>query len=648
MYRHRDNRNKGQNVTDIRKPERSHGFSGSRLSKTDFSNIHIPRSKRGIKIFSALVAVAVMALLLGGGYLLLLRNEAARSTNALFEGLSTMVYGPFAPSNPSQNAGENQGAVPPKYGFNFLGILPIFRDIPTGFADMQKFAGLLVQTQVSLTELRSTGLSLFLDGRGSQLLAQLSNLDTDLKGLSSTGDSIRNIASEFSALTPDAATNYFSTGADLQRETDALDSLIALLGQPNSHILVLFENTDIQRPGGGRISAYADATISNGSMIGFTVSDINSLQAYDQKVVPPMQLQTVETSWKLRDLDWFPDFPTSAAKIISRIEEAEQFQGSPQTYVGAIAVSPRVVQDMVNVLGPVQLANGKNVTAVNFNTEVTQLGYVNFLNQFLTAVEKRASDLSGDEKANMLGVASDWIANRDVRVYFSDPKLEGLVNQYDLGGQTYTTMSGYVGDYLSVVHTDIGGGSIIPDSLSLNSSIGTDGTVSNDLSITRRNQNPYVNQEYFQVMVPSGSKLVSVIGNTHNTITPLMNYKQSGYIEDPDIVNIEATREVDPDSLAESYSIPGHEVFGFWFSLPPGATGTVSVTYDSPQISLESGESYQFVIERQPGENANIIYSVQAPQGWQWQQANDPMYLYSSENLPGRTTLNINLVKNGS
>jgi hypothetical protein len=638
--------NNEPSINDIRKPEKPRGLKDGWSRKSDLSSIHVPRSDRGLKMLAALGAVVVIVAILGGGYLFLLREEATKSTNSLFESLSSMVYGPFSPENSVQSVQSvGQSIAPSGYEVSLLNAIPLLKNVPVGFSDMQKFADVMIQTQASLAQLRSTGMDLFIGGGGSQLLSQLENIDADFKNISAVGDSLRNLAAEFNALTPDAANSYFSTGSDLQRETDALDSMIALLQQPSSHVLLLFENTNIERPGGGRITAYADATITNGSLTGITVNDINSLQAYDQKLMPPLQLQTVETSWKLRDSDWFFDFPTSAAKILSRVQNAESAEGVQEQYSGVIALSPQVIQDLVDVLGPIQLPDGGKVTAVNLDSEETNLGYIPFLNQLMSALQERAANFSGDEKSNLLAVASDWMSNRDVRLYFTDSKIESLVNTYDAGGQTYQTASGYVGDYLAVVHTDIGNGSLSKDSLSLRTTVETDGTIDNNLDITRVNNSDSLNQEYFQIIVPSGSQLISVIGNTHNTVTPSINYKHSGYLEDQDVSSTEATREVDPDSLAESYNIPGKAVFGFWLTLLPGITSTVSVTYDSPQIKLVNGENYQFVAERQPGENASLIYSIQAPQGWQWQQAKDSTYLYSSTDLPARTVLNLNLIK---
>ncbi|MCL4405021.1 MAG: DUF4012 domain-containing protein [Patescibacteria group bacterium] len=639
-------KNDERKFSDIRKPKSSRHLKSKWLPKADFSDVHRLHSDRGLKIFAAVVAALVVIALLIGGYLLVLRWQATKSTDTLFGSLGNLVYNPFALS--VQNASSSQPAASPPYGSSLLNVIPALKNIPAAFTNLQKFAELMIQAQASLVELRSDGLVSFLDGNGSQLLAELNSLDASLKDLNSTGDAVRNLMAGFGALNAGTANNYFSTGTDLQRETDALDAIVALLNQPESHVLVLFDDTSLERPGGGSISAYADLATASGSLSSLNAYDINALQPYDQKVVPPLQLQAIEASWKLRDSNWFFDFPTSASEVLSRIENAQQSENIKVTYGGVIAVSPQVIQGLVDVLGPVQLPDGREVTAVNLSKMTTQLGYIPFLNQFLPAVVKRAAALSSDEKGNLLKVAGQWLSNRDVMFYFNDPRLEELVNEYDLGGQMYPISSGYDGDYLAVVRTDVSGVNNSSDALSLRSTIGSDGTVQDDLSITRKNNSNYTDQEYFQVIVPSGSSLTSLIGNTHDTVTPLINYKRSNYSVDSTVAATEATRQVDPNSLAESYNMAGHTVFGFWLALLPGATGSVSVAYYSPMITLSNGENYQFTVERQAGENANIIYSVQAPQGWEWQQANDSTYLYSSEGLPGRTTLNLTLTKNGS
>lgn len=645
MSRNRNTKKNKPSVTDIRKPDDDRSSVGWWVARTELSDIHMPSSDRGIRILSACVAALIVLIILIAGYFFFLRVQAMQSTNAIFQNLSDMIDRPFSSTNSTENLNIASSS---EYGLNILTAIPLLEDITSGFSDIDKFSEDMISTQAELDTLRSGGLNLFLTGNGSELLNQLNALDSNLKTLGTLGTSIRNLESQFNALNSGTAVSFFTTGTDLQRDTDGLDSLITLLQQPNSHVLILFENTSIERPGGGRIIAYADATIAGGSLSGFSVGNISSLQSYDQKIVPPLQLQTIETSWKLSDTDWFADFPTSASEILNRFENAEQAEGSPEQYSAVIAITPQVISNLVDILGPIQLLDGKSLTAVNLNSEINQLGEVGFLRQFLLALEGQAANFTSDQRANLAPIALDWISDRDVMVYFTDPKLEELINDYNAGGQIYPISSGYTGDYLAVTHTDIIGNSDSQDSLSLNSTIGSDGTIENDLDITRENQSDSLNQEYFQVIVPSGSKLISVIGNTHNTVSPPINYANSNYIEDPLVQKIESTRDIDPDSLAESYIVGNNTVFGFWLSLLPGVTQTVSVTYDSPQITLQNGENYQFVVERQPGEDASLIYSLQAPQGWSWQQANSSNYLYSSNALSGRTILNINLEHNGS
>ena len=118
-------------------------------------------SNRGIKIFAALGAIVIVVVLLGAGYLFLLRGEATNSTNILFEGLSNIVYGPFAPNSIQDVQQISQGTTPSKYGESLLNLIPLLKSIPSRISDIQKFAGLMVQTEASLESLRSSGSAAF-------------------------------------------------------------------------------------------------------------------------------------------------------------------------------------------------------------------------------------------------------------------------------------------------------------------------------------------------------------------------------------------------------------------------------------------------------------------------------------------------------
>lgn len=125
--------------------------------------------------------------------------------------------------------------------------------------------------------------------------------------------------------------------------------------------LILGQNSDELRATGGFITMVGILTVADGS-----VQNLDLRDSYDFDPPPgrpylsppePLQRYLALQDWRLRDANWWPDFPTS-----SRAAEA-LLENKAIKVDGVIALDQKVIQGVLQVLGP--------VTISGFNEKVT-------------------------------------------------------------------------------------------------------------------------------------------------------------------------------------------------------------------------------------------------------------------------------------
>lgn len=634
-------RNIDSKISDVKKPRaaRLHEYNWQPEKHLEIERK--PRKwRKTLAVASAIVGVAIICY---SGYILVLKNKNDASAGIVVQNLKHILYGESGDLSAGRDdlkavADDSTSA----RGASPLNLIPFLKGIPKGISDVSNLANAILQVDNSLTTLRLNGLQYFFSGRGSELVLNLKGASAGLKNITSLSSSIGNIAGSLGTSSGSSG-NYLALWTDVRRETDSLDALVSLLSRPESHILMLFEDNSPLRPGGGRIAAYGDLKITNGSFEGVKVNDISVAENLSSaKIIPPLQLRAAGTAWKIRDLNWFFDFPSSALK-------AESLLGGSARYDGVIAVTPGVVSDFLSALKSIEIKNSKTpLSRENLASQIKKSGYPKLLDLLLPAVASRLQNLSGDEKLSLSSAAGEWVREKDVSIYFNDQTLEGYVVNRGWGSALFPLPTDFAGDYLGLSRAEIGTKTEVSETVGLRSQIESDGTIHNDLSITQTNKSSGVSQNFMQVFVPETSHLTQIAGNTYKKITPPINYSRAGYTADPDIKAIEDTRQgIGLDGI-DRYKEAGRSMFGFWLSTSPHSASAVSLSYDSGRIGIYGGASYKFVFERQSGEQSALSYSIQAPDGWRWRGVNGQTFYYNSDRLPGRTVIDLTLEKAGS
>ncbi len=421
------------------------------------------------------------------------------------------------------------------------------------------------------------------------------------------------------------------------------------------------------------MGSYADVTIASGTIASIVVHDIADVDtAFKPNIIPPVPLQLETTRFRPADANWFFDFPTSASETISMFERSDLYAASGTTFDGAVAVSPKVVSDLLAMTGPVAVGKPTTTfTSDNLTLQVQKLVQAGqasgatypkqILRSLVTAIVMRLASPStaqANASGTIAGLLTDWIAKKDIMVYFKDPTFENFAMQYGATGDVYQLPQKFNGDYLAVVNADINADKselYVQQNINFDAEIGSDGTVEDHLIVNRvhtGNTSSYswyktTNQDYLQIFSVPGSSLSNESGGVVRTVPAPINYAKAGYSTDPTVVSIEtSTDQLFTYPAVSTQEQFGKDVFMTWTRVHAGASTTISFDYGHHLFADPApGVQYQFVFEKQAGAVGNYTFEIDAPLGYAFEENGLASYIYQSTDPPGRLMVTLTLQK---
>ena len=170
----------------------------------------------------------------------------------------------------------------------------------------------------------------------------------------------------------------------LRSGLDILSEAPALLGadRPKTY-LILLQNEDELRPTGGFITAVGTITLDGGQVTHLRIETSLLVDDFSKPYpTPPEPLFQYLNArlWLLRDSNWSPDFPTSAA----RAETLYNLARPEQPLDGVVALDQAAVRTLMRVIGPVTLADGETVDAGNVIDYMHRVAWANVPSQGFT------------------------------------------------------------------------------------------------------------------------------------------------------------------------------------------------------------------------------------------------------------------------
>ncbi|HCJ45721.1 MAG TPA: hypothetical protein DHV33_02280 [Candidatus Moranbacteria bacterium] len=320
---------------------------------------------------------------------------------------------------------------------------------------------------------------------------------------------------------------------DTKKEIEVVNKLVEFITTKDDTVhtfLMLLQNADELRPGGGFLGQYAIIKTKNGEIISTFVEDANLLDQRISADVPtpyPFARKIQLKKWKFRDSNYSPDFSLNA-------KQAETFyqmgQGQEQ-FDGVVAITTNVLSSFLRVTGPVTLEGfpgtyGADNAILDLEYQVEQ-GYLkqdiafgerkSVMNLLGFEILHRVKDASFSKKYELFKVVLDDLHRKDIQLSFKDEILQEQVVSSGFDGAVDKT---WKNDYLFLVDANLN--SFKSDyymKRSYDYTIDLSSPVPKAvLKVTYKNTTPVKDwfakdyQTFLRVYVPKGSYLEKVTG----------------------------------------------------------------------------------------------------------------------------------------
>jgi hypothetical protein len=296
--------------------------------------------------------------------------------------------------------------------------------------------------------------------------------------------------------------------------------LIADLTAPDTDVrlLLLAQDSMELRATGGFVGSYGVLHFKGGTAKLEQYTDAGSLPLPVPPMPAPKELaNAVGNAWELTNVNWSPDFPTTARTATEMFRR----QGGGEV-AGVIAITQHLMEDLVAALGPIKLPGYEQpVTAdglaqrILYEVELKQPHdepRKKFLVELADAVFARIFALAPHEVPSVVSALGHAAGAGDLQVYFGDPGRQAAVAGTALEG----ALPMVPGDFLMTVETNMSAGKANADlvrNIHYTVTPGPDGRLKASLEIEYRDTgavtevNPYYNG-YLRVYVPKGSTLI--------------------------------------------------------------------------------------------------------------------------------------------
>lgn len=383
------------------------------------------------------------------------------------------------------------------------------------------------------------------------------------------------------------------------------DLYMSFFGDQNKTYLLVFQNYDEMRATGGFIGTYGVLNIDKGEIKKLQIASIYNLDgSLTSNIAAPGPFQPYIQKWALRDSNWFADFRLSSQKML------KFFEKESQTANGVIAITPQLFEQLLSLVGPIQMSqydvtltpeNFQGVvqaqTSIEYNKKLNQPK--KFLDDFAPILLNRLSDFNKEQWFQFFQVLQNNFKQKQVLIYSTDPNTQNKIEQlgYD-GGLVKTDF-----DYLSVVNSNLGGNKTdldINQALEYTSKFNPDGSILNTVKVIRQNNSEFVNKNFMRVLVPFGSRLLSAKG--------FANYPQF-----PSFVNdfsYDLDLQLWDEGTLSNYNVfvrteSGKTEFTGWTETLGSSTSEVELIYLLP-LRLDFSwfnktQEYSLVFQKQPG-----------------------------------------------
>lgn len=294
--------------------------------------------------------------------------------------------------------------------------------------------------------------------------------------------------------------------------------------------LLLFQNTAEARPSGGFLGNYGMLTVQSGKITDLKIDDIYALKWEYNKgkdiefpVYDPLSFVT--SSFRIHEGNWNSNFPTSASRMESLFQ-----QYSKKNTDGVIAVDPKLFEDILEILGPIEMPE-YNLTLDHdhFREQVQYVVEIDnpfkkegdltanpkkILQDFTPLFLNRIKQATWEQKTAIVEKLFQNLSQKHILLYSENVDTQNLLSYFNWSGE----LKDYSRDFLLVSNSNISGTKSslrIKQKIQMTVNILSDGTIINDVEVTHNGLDLVVlmtsrDKSYIQILVPQNSELIDV------------------------------------------------------------------------------------------------------------------------------------------
>lgn len=361
-----------------------------------------------------------------------------------------------------------------------------------------------------------------------------------------------------------------------------LPELLSLNGK--STVLLLLQDPSELRPTGGFLSHVAILTLDTGRLTNIQIYDTVATDSQLRgQISPPADLAraTGELNWYLRDSNWDPDFPSSAARAIWFVNK--ELSITPDRVV---SLHLGTLVELLATTGPLRLPE-LNLTVTKANFYSQYLAHPDFLYAFYQRFFDQLRALNSNQLSKSLGIIINSLESR--QIFITSTIWDGGV-----APPTCRSTLPCLNHYFYPVSSNVG---VNKTNLSIQSTA----QFAVQIAPTRADFNYQINFTHTssQTNWPSGR---------YKNYLRLYLPPQS----QPDAVLIN-------DQPAPAYYVTaehGLVVLGVLIDTPSASTTQLAVRWHQPLV-LSSRFHYQLDIPNQPGQSSYpLTVTVTYPKSW--------------------------------
>ena len=386
--------------------------------------------------------------------------------------------------------------------------------------------------------------------------------------------------------------------ADLDSITYILPPFKSLIYSDKKEYLLLLQNNMELRPTGGFIGSVGFLALNQGKMQNLEIFDVYTLDGQLKgHVEPPQEIRKYlnQPNWFLRDSNFDPDFAKSALQAQWFLEKAIS-----RRVDGVIAINLFFVQDLLDVVGSVTLADFNNEVITADNLFIKSQVFINqnffagssqkkdFLASLAKETEKRlmGKDIS---YIRLIKVVRKSLEEKNLTFYFNDNILQKEFEDHNWAGRQFNVRclnsdTLCLPDYLAVIDANFGvnkANFFVTKNIVVDKKINANGMVLTDLTINYKNQSQsgllqgglYTN--YLRLYLPKNTTFVSASFNDQKIESK--SFDLSTYQDDK-------------------------TVYGILLQIPEAKSSSFKISYFLPNFITNASSSYQFYFQKQPGD----------------------------------------------